>query len=332
MSRLFVDLRHGALALLLSFCSLSMQGQDALSCLIPARWSAGQAVSARALSGFQQSLLPKLTVDLSHRNIDLGLVNSPFQTSRLHLTYAIPERSGGGEAGWTGQLEDDREGESLQRPRIVAGAYKKVRLAKNRFFSAALHLGYGRRTWRNNGIWDSQYLLNPVAPELAESGESSAMGAVNYLETGIELGYQTLQFSAVYRALHAPVNQGFFRYSTDPFALRHTVLLSRQQEIRGMSFPLRNLSWLEMERQAGAQLLSIGTMLTMSIGEDSKFTELKSATHIGLGAIYRSTGQLAPVVSCQFERNWTCWIAPEMAVGLTSIRSGWNAGMRVHLN
>ncbi len=99
-----------------------------------------------------------------------------------------------------------------------------------------------------------------------------------------------------------------------------------------MSFPLRNLSWLEMERQAGAQLLSIGTMLTMSIGEDSKFTELKSATHIGLGAIYRSTGQLAPVVSCQFERNWTCWIAPEMAVGLTSIRSGWNAGMRVHLN
>ena len=141
MSRLFVDLRHGALALLLSFCSLSMQGQDALSCLIPARWSAGQAVSARALSGFQQSLLPKLTVDLSHRNIDLGLVNSPFQTSRLHLTYAIPERSGGGEAGWTGQLEDDREGESLQRLRIVGWGLQEGSIGEESFLFSRPSLG-----------------------------------------------------------------------------------------------------------------------------------------------------------------------------------------------
>ena len=95
---------------------------------------------------------------------------------------------------------------------------------------------------------------------------------------------------------------------------------------------MRNLSWLEMERQAGAQLLSLGTMFTVSVGEDSQFTDLKSATRIGLGAVYRSTGQIAPVLSCQFERRWTCWVAPEMAVGINSIRSGWNAGMRVQLN
>jgi len=333
MSRWFGNIQHGAAAVVVALaCSTSMQGQDALSCLIPARWATGQAISAPSSQGFQRSLVPKLTVDLSHRNIDLGLVNTPFQTSRLHVNYAIPERSGNGEVGWMGQIEDDREGESLQRLRIVAGAYKKVKLDRNRYFSAALQLGYGRRAWRNSGLWDSQFLQNPVAPELAESGESSAIGATNYLETGIELGFQSLQFTAVYRALHAPVDQGFFRYTEDPYALRHTVMLSRHQEILGASFPMRNLSWLEMERQAGAQLLSLGTMFTVSVGEDSQFTDLKSATRIGLGAVYRSTGQIAPVLSCQFERRWTCWVAPEMAVGINSIRSGWNAGMRVQLN
>lgn len=306
-------------------------GQDAISCLIPARWAAGQTVNGPSTTGLQRSRSPRLTLDLTHRAINLGIANSDYSTSRAYVNYAIPERSGSGEFGWIGAVEDDREGDALQRLRIIAGGYKKVQLAPKRFLTAALQLGYGRRAWRSMGIWDSQYLQNPAAPELAESGEASGAAPQHYLETGLELAYQSYQATAAYRLLHAPVNQGFFPYTKDPYALRHTVFLSRWQDIETGGVPLRNLTWMEWEGQAGARLASFGTLFTTTLGEDSQFTELKSATRIGFGAMYRNTGQVAPVISCQFDRRWTLWIAPEAAVGATSVRSGWNAGMRVQL-
>jgi hypothetical protein len=306
-------------------------GQDAISCLIPARWAAGQTVNGPSVTGLQRSLSPRLTFDVTHRAISLGIANSDYSTSRAYVNYAVPERSGGGEFGWTGTIEDDREGQAFQRLRLVAGGYKKVQIAPKRFLTAALHLGYGRRAWRNMGIWDSQFLQNPAAPELAESGESSGADPQHYLETGLELAYQSQQATAAYRMLHAPVDQGFFAYTEDSYTLRHTVFLSRWQDIETGGVPLRNLTWVEWEGQAGARLASIGTLFTTTLGEDSQFTELKSAMRIGLGAIYRSTRQVAPVFSCQFDRRWTVWLAPEIAVGSESIRSGWNAGMRVQL-
>lgn len=332
MSRWCVKITGYSLAALATMLGTpSAMGQDAISCLVPARWTAGQSVSGPSAGGLQRSQLPRLTVDIHHRTVNLGVVNSDYSTSRAYVNYAVPDRRGKGEFGWTGAVEDDREGTSLQRLRVVAGGYKKVQLAPQRFLTAALHLGYGRRAWRNMGIWDSQFLLNPAAPELAESGESSGAAPQHYLETGLELAYQSLHSTAAYRMLHVPVDQGFFVNSNDPYALRHTLFFSRWQDIESIGLPLRNLTWIEWEGQAGARLTSIGTLFTATIGEDSRFTELKSATRVGLGALYRSTGQVAPVLSCQFDRRWTVWLAPEMAIGTSSIRSGWNAGMRVQI-
>ena len=318
------------LAGVLFLCSARMQAQDALSCLVPARFGSGQAIWTAQGQAIRLQQNPALTFDLYHRQVDQGLQNSQFQNSRLQATWSVPSTRGfkGTASGITGLIEDDREGAALQRFRLLVGGFKKIKIAESSHLTGAVQLGYGLRTWRNQGIWDSQYLINPIQPELAESGESFLQTSQHYLEAGTELTFQTAAWSVAYRVLHAPVDQGFFRYSKDPYALRHSALASWRKALNWSGMTLQGMLWSEIERHGGAMALSTGGMLEHSFGQESRLTDFKSATAVALGLVYRHTGQLAPLVSVRFQRRWTCWIAPEWSITTQGVSSGWSAGFR----
>lgn len=320
----------GLLTGLFVLCNTNAQSQDALSCLVPARMGSGQAIWTAEGQAFRLQQAPSLTFDLYHRKVEQGLPDSQFKNSRLQATWSVPSKRGfkGTASGITGLVEDDREGQALQRFRLLIGGFKKIKIAQASHLTGAIQLGYGLRTWRNQGIWDSQYLINPVQPELAESGEGILQNNQHYLEAGTELTFQTYAWSVAYRVLHAPVDQGFFRYSKDPYALRHSALVSWRKVLHVRNATMQGLLWSEIERHGGAMALSTGAMLEQTFGQDSRLTDFKSATAVALGLIYRHTGQLAPIVSVRFQRRWTCWLAPEWSVTAQGISTGWSAGFR----
>ena len=311
-----------------------VQSQDALSCLIPARFGSGQAIWTAQGQTIRLQQAPSLTFDLYHRNVDQGVPNSQFKNSRLQVNWTVPSKRGskGTASGITGLLEDDREGQALQRFRLLVGGFKKIRIGQTSHLTGAIQLGYGLRTWRNQGLWDSQYMSNPVEPALAESGESILQNNQHYLEAGTELTFQTTAWSAAYRVLHAPVDQGFFKYSKDPYALRHSALVAWRPAIPLRNTVMQGLVWSEIERHGGAMALSTGAMVEQTFGQDSRLTDLKSATAVALGLVYRHTGQLAPIVSVRFQRRWTCWLAPDWRVGSAGISTGWSAGFRSQIS
>ncbi|MDA0913477.1 MAG: hypothetical protein O3B11_06575 [Bacteroidetes bacterium] len=307
----------------------SFHAQDAISCLVPARWAGGQSVISHYSTTQNRHQLSSLTFDLQHRKVDQGIANSAFETSKIQIYSVLPDRNGyGGSHVIFGTIEHDVEGEFLKRFRAVTGAFKRIALTHDTFVSGGIHLGYGMRTWRNLGVWDSQYLLNPITPELEESGENILLDQKHYLESGVEIGYQSSLFGISYRAVHAPVNQSLFRYQKDPYAFRHTVLALGQFDIETSRNTWKCVVWGEFERQSGAQLFSMGSLLQYGLGYDTRLSDAGSSTLIGIGAVYRNTGQIAPIFSCQFQRQWTCWIAPDVAVGPTNINTGWTAGVR----
>ena len=307
--------------------------QDAIAPLVPARWVAGQSLATERsgrLSGVQSEFLG---IDLYHRNVDQGISSGGFETSRLHATWNIPKRRSVGESfALTGTIEDDREGNALQRFRIVLGGFSKIRVDNDRFIVGGVRIGYGQRNWLNQGIWDSQYLANPAQPALAESGEGRMENTNGYLETGLELGMMSSRWTVAYAMQNAPVDQGFYAYTADPYTTQHRILLAHRTEFQMGSIPFKSLSWLEWQRQGPTSFGTVGTSLEFQIGEDSRLTELKSASAIGAGVLYRTTGQLSPLVSCNFLRKYTVWLAPDWGVGPLNVQTGWTVGGRFVLS
>ena len=308
--------------------------QDASSNLIPARLGAGQAIWTAAGNPINQRAEATLLFDLYHQNIQQGMTSGGFQTSRMQVSWSQPERKGtsGTSYGLVGMIEDDREADVLQRLRLQCAGFKRIRIGSRAFLTGALQLGYGQRNWRNAGIWDSQYLLNPVHPELESSGEYVYRDRKHYLEMGGELTYQTPEWSIAYRVLHAPVDQGFFRYSADRYAARQSLMAAWRKDMTWKNTAFQSLLWSEIERQSGAMLFTTGVMVERSFGVDSRITGNRSATVVALGMVYRSTGQLAPILSTTLHRRWTVWLAPDWNIGLQRAATGWSAGFRGQLS
>ncbi len=335
MSRSFDNLPYRILLMsFMAFHAMEFHGQDAASSLMPARMGSGQAIWAAGGGLANRSNSPAMLFDLVHQQVNQGVGEDGFQTSRLQLSWHFPEKHGNpGEAtGILCLIEDDKEGTALQRFRLLAGGFKRIQINRSDFLTGAIQLGFGQRIWKNQGVWDSQYLLNPVQPLTEESGEALFQDRATHFEVGGELTYQAKNWTAAYRLLHAPVNQGFFRHSKDAYAIRHTVLASWYSDFKWQNTLFRSLCWTEIERQGTAMLWSTGAMLEREFGEDSRFTDNRSSTIVALGLVYRNTGQLAPIMSIRFQRRWTCWVAPEWSIGAQSINSGWSAGIRGQLS
>lgn len=303
--------------------------QDALASLLPMRWVAGQSFTRENKGRLSGGYSNYAALDVYRRAVDQGVASGSLETSRIQATWILPKRSSVGETfGFTCTIEDDRLGASVQRFRAAIGGHSKIRIDQDFYLLGGLRLGYGQRNWLNPGIWDSQYLANPAQPELAESGEGRLEETKGYLETGLELGLMGKLWTVAYSLQNTPVDQGFYVYTTDRYTTQHRLLLAHRTQFDMAGSPLRNLSWIEAQRQGPSSVTTIGTTVEFTIGQDSQLTELKSASAIGVGMLYRSTRQLSPVLSCNFLRNYTVWLAPDWGVGADYVQTGWSVGGR----
>lgn len=293
------------------------------------RWVAGQSFTRERSGRLNGRQTEFVALDVYRRAVDQGIASGSLETSRIQATWNLPSKKTSGESiGFSCAIEDDRLGAAVQRFRVALGGHTKLRIDQDLYALAGLRLGYGQRNWLNPGIWDSQYLANPAQPELAESGEGRLEETSGYLETGLELGLVSRQWTVAYSWQNAPVDQGFYVYSSNRYTAQHRLLMVHRKQFNSGNLPLRSLSWVEVQRQGPASVAAIGTSLEFTIGQDSQLTELKSASAIGIGMLYRSTRQLSPVVSCNFLRKYTFWLAPDWGVGADYVQTGWSVGGR----
>ena len=331
MSRWFANV-------LLLLVAASATAQDAPSYLLPGRLGAGATLWAHdAVVGKWHGQSTGL-VDVQYASVTL-LSGATCTTNRLAGSWTLTDaglntllgRRGGGRGTWTlmGQIEDHNEADVLQRTRLTFALGRSVQLNPSWEMRLALHGGKGWRRWMADGIWDSQYLANPVDPASAASGEIELTDSRSYFEGGFELGLNGAHSRLAYRWLHLPSNQSLLGHdgALDPYTVRHSFLATTRHEVQQ---DLEATGWAAFETQGGARLLTLGAAAAWAFGEDSQITGHHAATVVSAGLVYRSTGHLSPLVHVAWKRRWIVWLAPDVAVGTPDGRAA-SGGMQLGL-
>ncbi len=238
-----------------------------------------------------------------------------------------------GRGEWTvvAQFEDSDEAGVLQRTRLTTALARSVQLSPTWGVRLALHAGRGARRWGSQGIWDSQYVANPVDPASAASGETAYTDSRSYFEGGFELGAVAPRAAVSYRWLHVPANQSLLAESSDPYTIRHSVLGTTHW---AATDNVEAKGWAEIEVQGGARLLTIGAAGAWTFGEDSYFTGMRAATVVSGGLTYRTTGHLSPLLHVAWKRRWVVWVAPDIPLAAPDGRAaagGLHLGLRAHI-
>jgi hypothetical protein len=338
MLRLYASL----LALALSSVSWA---QDAPSYLLPGRLEAGNTLWTHDLAAGTWSSQTAGLIDLQYQSTTL-LSGSECITNRMAGSWIVTDaglsnilsaagmrrRMSSARGQWMvmGQLEDGNDAGVIQRTRLTLALGRSIQVSPNLNLRLAFHAGKGWRRWTGGGIWDSQYLSNPVDPAAANSGESVLLDSRSYAEGGFELGASTASTRLSYRILHLPSNQSLLNQSNsdDRYTSRHSLLASTRHALQD---GIEGLGWVAFEYQGGAKLMTAGVAAAWTMGEDSYFTGFKSATVVSGGLIYRTTGHLSPMVHVAWKRQWILWLAPDLPVRPPNGRaaeSGMQLGLR----
>lgn len=328
---------------LLAFATAA--AQDAPSYHLPGRLGAGTTQwTQRPVAGKWHAQSVGL-VDVQYASTTL-LSGAVCVTNRIAGSWTITDaglsnllnkgrgtRRMAGQGEWTlmAQFEDSDEAGVLQRTRLTAALARSVQVSPTWGLRLAFHAGWGARRWGMQGIWDSQYVANPVDPGSAASGEAVYAGSRSYFEGGFELGAVAPRAAIAYRLLHVPANQSLLDGSSDPYTSRHSVLATTR-------FPVADgveaTGWAEIEMQGGARMLTVGAAGVWTFGEDSYFTGARAATVVSGGLTYRTTGHLSPLLHVAWKRRWVVWLAPDVPVTAPQSRaaaSGLHLGLRAHI-
>ena len=324
----------------------SVCAQDAPSYLLPGRLGAGQSLWTQEANAGKWHSQSVGLVDVQHAATTL-LSGAECVSNRIAGSWTITDagvatllaNAGGkrrmaGQGSWTlvAQFEDADDAGVVRRTRLVAAVGRSVRLSPTWGLRLALHGGRGSSRWGQTGIWDSQYVANPLDPASAPSGETPLPGARSYLEGGFELALTAPTAQVAYRALHVPSNQSLLEGSEDPYTTRHSFLGTVRTAVADQ---VEATGWVEFETQGGARLFTVGAAGAWTFGEDSYFTGFQSATVISGGAVYRSTGHLSPLLHVAWKRRYIAWFAPDIPMGAPEGRAaaaGLQLGLRARIN
>jgi hypothetical protein len=323
-------LRPWAAGLLLAACGTGMwstgSAQDAPVFQLAGRHAAHQPMWSTGGPRLDLSLKPTISASLQYRQANTGITGGSFTTSQAHLAYQP------GRKPWRFSLRiaDDREADVLQRLNIMAGGAYRVRLASDLHFVAGFVLGYGQRTWRNRGVWDDQYVNNPIDPAAGLTNEVTINGArSHHFDAGISCRIDSKHSTTAYRLLHAPADQGFLRNGSDRMDLRHSLIYVYSGKLELSAFTLPFRAWAEIERQSGAMRGSVGGWVEWTFGQDSRLTGFQSASIIVVGCSADASGLLSPILGTTIDRQWTIWASPDIRFwGEHPGTGAWSIGLR----
>lgn len=243
-----------------------------------------------------------IKASLLHRK-QWASIGKGYQTNAFDGQYKILSMYSRNYFGTGLFLLQDRAGLADMRTFILqaSGAYHMV-IDNNNLLSAGIILGYTQRSVDADGLaWDSQYNGYSYDPSL-DNKERFVNHTKGTADLGIGINWKfkgPFDVYAGYGGRHTRQDLYMLAKSSDKYALRHSLNFGISKRISQTDLKIDVL----MQRQAGAMEIVLGGTLDYRIGDDSRYTNMRTSSVLRGGMFYRVKDALHPFIGFQYKRT-----------------------------
>ena len=272
------------------------------------------------------------TVQISTRYMDqsLAMPSPSIQASELNVLWNqnMDLRLGL-------QMQHKQYSPSLSAFQVRIMALKWIRIDAESWWYTGLELGLGRLQMNpERGVWEDQYLLNPLDPSSAISAESSWMDFQRTLpDLAGHIGWAhspNRKFSYAFQYL--PFDRGILFQSISRKNFHHALTYRLKGKWEpGVLFADWHLQF-QGERQAGAQVFGICAWAEVSTQSSSIYTTLERPPRLLMGAELRTLGLIRPMLGLAIREQYRFWISHTADMRRQGFYTDWTAGLRIALH
>jgi type IX secretion system PorP/SprF family membrane protein len=263
-----------------------------------------------ALTGqFEHMLKGTLLHKKQWRNVGSG-----YSTSGVDAQYKLLSLYNANYTGFGLLVLQDEAGKAQQKTFLVKGtAAYHLEASSNDLLSAGFQLGYEQRSINFDGLaWDSQYNGVNYDPTLDDK-ERFITNKRGFVDFGAGINWKhkkKKKYNLGYGMFHGGQQITMVAKGNDKLNIRqvwHATWWKRYDH-----FDLKYDAMVQ--RQAGAMEIILGTTFSYRIGDDSKYTNVRTSSAAVAGLYYRHKDAIHPFVGFEYKRSFTVSLGYDMRV------------------
>ncbi len=251
-----------------------------------------------ALTGQFETML-KATILHKRQWMNVG---SGYVTSGVDAQYKLLSVNSDNFFGFGLLVLDDKAGIAQQKTLAVKGtaAYNMV-ASDDDLISAGFQMGFEQRSMNFNDLaWDSQFNGVAYDPSL-DDRERFITNSRSFVDLGAGFHWKhrkKRRFDLGYGIYHANQQITMVARGDDRMRIRQTYKASWIKRYEHIDMKYDAL----VQRQGGANEVLIGVTVEYRIGEESKYTNVKTASIARAGMYYRWKDAISPYIGFEYKR------------------------------
>lgn len=271
-----------------------------------------------------------IKVSLLHRS-QWRSVGTGFKTNAFDGQYKILNMYSKNYFGTGIAIFQDKAGiADIKTFMMSASAAYHVVVSDFDLFSAGLQFGFIQRSLQTDGLaWDSQFDGFTYDPNLdSQERFVNQSRGVGDLGLGVNWKHRSLfGFNMGYGVRHTRQDLTVLMKSSDKYAIRHSLSVGYTQPLRQAEIQLDAL----IQRQAGAMELLLGGSFNYKIGDDSRYTNVKTSSLLTAGMYYRVKDAIHPFVGFRYKRTALFSFGYDLRVSKLGSAPGMPGGPEINL-
>ncbi len=280
--------------ILLAFCASDVQAQD----MHFSQYNNCPQFYNPALTGQFETMLKGTLI---HRRQWRG-IGSGYTTSGLDAQYKLLSLYNANYFGFGLLVLQDDAGKSQMKTLTVRGtaAYNLV-ATDNDLFSTGFQLGFEQRSINFDGLaWDSQFDGVAYDPSL-DDRERFITNSRSFVDLGAGVHWKhraKKRYDLGYSIYHANQQITMIARGDDHVRLRQVYKAAWIKRYEHIDMRYDAL----VQRQGGSNEVNIGVTVEYRIGEESKYTNVKTASLARAGVFYRWKDAISPYIGFEYKR------------------------------
>ena len=229
-------------------------------------------------------------------------IGSGFTTSGLDAQYKLLSLNSDNFFGFGLLVLQDLAGIAEQRTLTVktSAAYNMV-VTNDDLLSAGFQMGFEQRSFNFEGLaWDSQYNGDFYDPTL-DSKERIITNTRSFIDIGAGFHWKhraRKRFDLGYAIYHANQQLAMVARSEDRMKVRQVYKAAWIKRYQYIDMKYDAL----VQRQSGSNQVMIGATAEYRIGDESKYTNVKTASLARFGVFYRWKDAVCPYIGFEYKR------------------------------
>ena len=229
-------------------------------------------------------------------------IGSGYTTSGLDAQYKLLSLNSDNFFGFGLLVLQDVAGIAEQRTLTVktSAAYNMV-VTNDDLISAGFQMGFEQRSFNFEGLaWDSQYNGDFYDPTL-DSKERIITNTRSFIDVGAGFHWKhraRKRFDLGYAIYHANQQLAMVARSEDRMKVRQVYKAAWIKRYQYIDMKYDAL----VQRQSGSNQVMIGATAEYRIGDESKYTNVKTASLARFGVYYRWKDAVCPYIGFEYKR------------------------------